>query len=441
MTSAYLQVKWKGKPHFLRMPKDVVECMSSDERRRHYGMREPVYEMKRAIYGHQESGKLFIEEFMEHMVKNGWIQMECDRAVLKRGDEMACTYVDDVLTSTGRSKIVEDEIRERFLIGKFEKCVSFLGMSIRRCGDYADISNEAYIDAIAEGYKEAFGYECKQAWSPLTTQPSGGEKSDPKREVMSMLGMINWVARTSRPDVMAPFSMLASCLHKWDGDCDQQLQRLIGYLVRTKGYRLRLNKVDSDKGRLVVCTDANWGAVGSRAGFIIGLAGEDGKLVSPMAWFSKKIDLTPDSTAGGEWIGLVSGAKAAYAMEEMFWNGSGPIEVFSDNMAIIRAVRKGYSKALVAYQKATGTSIQQVTQMVGKGIFRISHVRSEDNGSDVFTKVLGPLKMQHLRTLCCLVLDDAALPESTDDFNKEECSTIGYSYDMLKSILSISPTQ
>ena len=110
-------------------------------------------------------------------------------------------------------------------------------------------------------------------------------------------------------------------------------------------------------------------------------------------------------------------------------------------MAIIRAVRKGDSKALVAYQKATGTSIQQVTQMVGKGIFRISHVRSEDNGSDVFTKVLGPLKMQHLRTLCCLVLDDAALPESTDDFNKEECSTIGYSYDMLKSILSISPTQ
>ena len=48
-----------------------------------------------------------------------------------------------------------------------------------------------------------------------------------------------WVARIARPDLMKPCNDLAGKLHEWSRNDDKKTERLIGYMKRSKNFKLR----------------------------------------------------------------------------------------------------------------------------------------------------------------------------------------------------------
>ena len=82
--SAYLQVHWSGVPHYLRFPPALVAVLPGAARTTHARLRNPVYPMLRAIYGHPVSGKLFIEDCLSKLRACAWVTSEADQAVMVR---------------------------------------------------------------------------------------------------------------------------------------------------------------------------------------------------------------------------------------------------------------------------------------------------------------------------------------------------------------------
>ena len=48
-----------------------------------------------------------------------------------------------------------------------------------------------------------------------------------------------WVARIARPDLQKPCNDLASKLHDWSRNDDKRIERCIGYMRRSKDFKLK----------------------------------------------------------------------------------------------------------------------------------------------------------------------------------------------------------
>ena len=93
------------------------------------------------------------------------------------------------------------------------------------------------------------------------------------------------------------------------------------------------------------------------------------------------------------------------------WAAAEKVYIRCDNAAVVRASWKGFSKSIIGYQKAIGTSIRLFQQILTAGAFGLEHIRSEANPADIFTKALPWVKHTHAARLCGVELGDMPAEE------------------------------
>ena len=156
---------------------------------------------------------------------------------------------------------------------------------------------------------------------------------------------ILYLARIGRPDLLWTVNILARAVTKWTQACDKRLERLIGYLYKTRAHR-QFCFVDNTpdecslgffKTHLLLATSRTPSLL-----LVVCYAYFGSRTFVPITWMCKKQTAVSHSSAETEVISLDAGLRMEGLPALMFWDQV--IEAFSDKPAKTSTEKPGAKK-------------------------------------------------------------------------------------------------
>ena len=208
----------------------------------------------------------------------------------------------------------------------------------------------------------------------------------------SLIGSLNYIACTSRPDVayvvnqLARFNNAPTVAH-WE-----LALKVLQYLHSTAHYGIKLG---GSGVPVLAYVDSSHGT-----------GTPDGKPVrghvllvhgGPVTWASKTLNLTCTSSTESEYRAMSECAKEALWLTDIlrYFNvPARPFPIKGDNKGAIQAVN---NYAVTPHTKHIGLHVQFIRERVESGELQFSHVKGSVNPADVLTKPLGRVKFQQFR--------------------------------------------
>ena len=143
-----------------------------------------------------------------------------------------------------------------------------------------------------------------------------------------------YLARIGRPDLLWTVNVLARAVTKWTQACDKRLERLIGYLYKTRAHRQFCFVGNTpDECSLGLFQDASFAGdlqdSKSTSGGLLCLFGS--RTFVPITWMCKKQTAVSHSSAEAEVISLDAGLRMEGLPALMLWDQV--IAAFSDKSA------------------------------------------------------------------------------------------------------------
>lgn len=204
-----------------------------------------LVELQRYMYGLQESPNKFNELLTQHITGMGLTQSTADPSVFSmdthEGMLILCVHVDDLLlTSPSRKwqQWFESGLRKEFeIVCQYDK-LSYLGMSINYDKRQATI-HIAQTGFARDLVKRILGATPlrKPPPSPATdsliNDVHDGIESDNRKEFLSTVMALMYLARLTRPDILFATTVLATrCARPTQQDMSQ-LNRVVRYVAGT----------------------------------------------------------------------------------------------------------------------------------------------------------------------------------------------------------------
>lgn len=364
-----------------------------------------VLKLRKSLYGLKQSGATWNKCFNELLVnKLKFRRAEVDPCVYIRGhniNEMVIltVYVDDVLIFSRNQSVinsVKNEINNEFEIDDIGAVKRVIGMNVS-CSDKKITINQR--SAIEDLLKSSGMEACKSVKSPM--EPGLKlEKCDNKNcssadrvngtEYRSVIGSLNYIASTTRPDLTFSVSFLSQynlCPHK---EHMAAVKRVLRYLNGTKTCGI---EYAADEPSLVAFADADWAGCKldrrSYTGYVVKMCG------GAVSWESKKQPTVALSSAEAEYMALTSASKEikflANLMDELGLSimfGLNTPTLYCDNKgAICLAENRGFS----ARTKHIDLRHHFIREAIEAKLVKVEFVASSDNLADLFTKSLGPI--------------------------------------------------
>lgn len=414
--AAYLQCKWPDDlpKHFLILPDEMIVHMSDEQKNAAKGMKHPMFEMKTCIYGHERSGKVFVEALIGLLVEHGFQRSDADPALLRRGRTLVACYVDDCVASGPALELacLWALIRERFTVGTFGPAERFLGMDID-LDIVEDMIRKTFIHMsdytlnACKEFAEMFNVKMYNVETPAVHDVKREDKDAAVksktviRMVQKALGTALWICRCCRPDIAYVVIAMASRVCSWSELCDSQLVRLFRYLYSTAHYGIEMCcPVDADpmSSSIVLQVDSNFSKPKSQSCYIVMLVTKCGGRML-FNFGSSGQPIAADSSSIAEMIALHKGVKETLPYLGFLPGCSDVLDTREDNTATESAAIKGYSKGMAAYARAIGVRAQLIRDLQDRGMLKVSRIKSCDNGSDIGTKVLDRMTLQHCMEL------------------------------------------
>ncbi|MBW0525811.1 hypothetical protein O181_065526 [Austropuccinia psidii MF-1] len=295
-------------------------------------------------------------------------------------------HVDDgVVTASSASLMIKlKDILSRELKLKWDVGIhSIVGIEVRRDGNKFRLCQQALIRKLC-----SLSPSNITAGQPLPLMDLISEKATKiDQAYLSCIGILLYVARATRPDIMfsvnylARFSMNTTSKH-WAA-----LEQLICYMRGTMDRALVLDSAGKAK-TLEVYVDANWGGEGSRSqhGFISFL------LVSPVAWNSKRQTCVATSTCQAEYMAM------SFAERERMWISQcvSPITgrimpiLLSDNQSAVKIASDSGSRKNSRHIKR---EFHLINKMIVNNKVTIKWITTREQRADIFTKKQAKVKV------------------------------------------------
>ena len=74
----------------------LVPHLSDADRKRYATMKDPLFRMASAVYGHPRSGQIFVNKLLDVLKNKGWAPIPGEPALLRKGEAMVAVYVEAV---------------------------------------------------------------------------------------------------------------------------------------------------------------------------------------------------------------------------------------------------------------------------------------------------------------------------------------------------------
>lgn len=361
-----------------------------------------VLKLKKSLYGLKQSGNKWNKCINELLSNMKFERLKSEPCIYKRGEKRAMVilalYVDDILifaSTQTQVNVVKDELKRELEIDDIGPCQKVIGMDVECSNGEIKISQVNLIKSILLDVKLE---ECKGRRAPLnsgerlkrceSTSDQCGQING--TEYRSLLGKLNYLASTTRPDLSFSVSYLSQfcqCPHREHMQAARSVAR---YLATTANRGIRYIKRG---GPFVAYADADWAqCVNDRksySGYVVLHSG------GPVAWEAKKQPTIALSSTEAEYMAMTNAAKEIKflrnILEELelqaIYNGE-EITLNIDNQGAIKlASHNGYSPRT----KHIDVRHHFIREAVENKILKLEYVASEENLADIFTKPLGPV--------------------------------------------------
>ena len=180
--------------------------------------------LQRSVYGLKQAGRDWYQTLSSFLEETGFIRSKNDFCLFTSsvGDELCYVllWVDDIIIgckSKGRINKLRDDFNQRFRLDDRGPLAWFLGMIIKQQSGAVTVSQTQYIDECLRRYGLD---DCKPVSSPADVNssfskadcPEGGstEAAEMKGcDYRGIVGCLLYIAKQSRPDILATVSRLS----------------------------------------------------------------------------------------------------------------------------------------------------------------------------------------------------------------------------------------
>ncbi|CAN3503153.1 Retrotransposon Gag-Pol polyprotein [Diutina catenulata] len=233
---------------FIRVPAGL----SQDYPRQHG--KTPLLRLRKAVYGLKQSSRLWYQCLHNFLLSNGFVDSAAADSLYVRVHDgrvvvALAVFVDDIVIAA-RSTFLRDEtldlLRSRFGIKDLGPPRSILKINLTIRPDEIYMDKCKYIDEIAAKFSIVPGnrgsplppnWYFHPSRFPLALRPSLYKKR--VHLMRSMIGCLNHLATTVRPDISYAVSQLAKYVTYPHDDILEATRGVMAYLVRTRDLRLR----------------------------------------------------------------------------------------------------------------------------------------------------------------------------------------------------------
>ena len=389
------------------------------------------WKLLRSLYGLKRAPKLWYEKLSSHLKAMG-LKCCANSPCLFYGSLIEGEppiyigiYVDDIIYFSSSDR-VEKEFENRLSsIGEIDfmgQVSHFLGIEFTWCHHVdGNISVNLTQQSFVENLLDSFGYSYNTT-STFTSPYRSGVSIDsipnvdmtvPDRDKLrlqyqSLVGSLNWLAHTTRPDISTVVSLLAQHQSIPSPGHLEAALHVVKYLSHTKTLGIHfssLRHVTLESflhfpvlPRVLPMSDANWGpqdaslssvsmelplfASRSMSAFYVDLMG-------PLHWISKRQQITACSSAEAEIYAtnecvkfLLELVQILEFLEVKHIFMPGTTTVFNDNNACVNWAKRCTTKGLRHIQMREN----HVRENVESQFVHIKHIGGKVNLADLFTK-------------------------------------------------------
>ncbi|OWY99509.1 Integrase, catalytic core protein, partial [Phytophthora megakarya] len=369
-----------------------------------------VYMVMRALYGLRQSGREWNSELNQWMLNRGFHRSLTEPCLyfLFEGDTIAYVliYVDDILVATNREDLkvkLFSDLDEVYGIKDQGLLSQYLGIEVSQTSTKITIRQEKYSREILQ----KFGYDGAHAvGNPMETNArlvhvDDDEENDTRFPYREAIGMLMYLATSTRPDLAFVVSQLSCFVTKPSTKHVGTLKRVLRYLVGTVDYGISYERAEHVDGDVVLngYCDSDWAndpeSRKSTTGFVFTLAG------GAVSWMSRKQSIVALSTAEAEYIAACEATMEAIAqnniLQEILPKKNVELKLGIDNQAaLIMATNPTYSRRTRHIELRWHFMREQVE----KGAIHLHKIKGDVNPADFFTK---PLDKVRLKTLLQLI--------------------------------------
>ena len=372
--------------------------------------RTHVLKLRRNVYGQKQAGRIWNQHLVKGLNSIGFKQSNSDDCVFFRGTTIFAFFVDDGLFFSPRSteidKAINDLKNAGFDIEDKGTLKDYLGVNVEylRNGKIK-LSQPHLIDQIIQDTGLTSRSRTQSTPAPSTKilhRDQFGEPFDDSFHYRSLIGKLNFLEKTTRPDI-------AYATHQCARFCEDPKQshakaviHLVQYLngTRDKGIILDPNRLKSLECYADADFSGNWNrttaaddpsTAKSRTGFVIMLAD------CPLFWSSKLQTQIALSTTEAEYIALSQALRDLIPIMNLL------LELKEHGLSIVSEVPRVHCKAfednsgalelarlpkLRPRTKHINLVYHHFRQHVRDGLISIFPIDTADQLGDIFTKPL-----------------------------------------------------
>ncbi|POW23147.1 hypothetical protein PSHT_00451 [Puccinia striiformis] len=220
-------------------------------------------------------------------------------------------YMDDMVVISNDVARFKSLISDRFVMDDLGPINSLLGMKIKHCDNHLTLSQEKYISSILEEYNLS---TCRSVPTPMipntclveATQQEKDEFSKLQVNYRRAIGLVNWAAVATRPDIGFAVSQLSQHLENPGRLHWKAFIHLLRYLSGTKHYALTVGGGDNS---ISIYVDADFASCVdtccSYSGYLVRWGN------SLISWRARKQATVSTSTTEAEYKALYDGVQEA----------------------------------------------------------------------------------------------------------------------------------
>ena len=384
--------------------------------------KDHVLKLLKNIYGQKQAGRVWNSFLVDKLTSLGYTSSLIDDCVFFRGDIIFMVYVDNGIFLGNEDTQLKQAIQEIQNVGlNIEDQghpADYVGVSIKKLRDGSyEFTQRALIDAIINdvGINDSLTKPVPAKVSLRLHAFKDEPTFDLDFNYRSVVGKLNYLAQTTRPDIMYAVHQIA----KYSSDPRQShgeaILYLIRYLKKTRELGIRF-KPDPKKGFECYC-DADFSGLWnktfapvdpstskSRSGWIIFYAG------CPVSWASKLQSQVALSTTEAEYIAMSQSLRDVIPimglLQEMRERNFNVLctepyvycKVFEDNSGALELARL---PKLCPRTKHINICYHHFREHVRKGLIKIFPVDTKDQIAGALTKPLAQNDFQRHRRFMC----------------------------------------
>lgn len=268
------------------------------------------------VYGQKQGSKVWYDYLAAKLESIGFTRSTVDECIFFRGTTIFIAYVDDALAFDMNGDVLDtllQELRDTGLrLDDMGHPSDYIGVNLSQEDGVFNFTQRALIDSILKDV----GLENSRKSKPVPAKSSQILQAFPESppfdgpfNIRSVVGKLNYLAQTTRPDIMQAVHAIAKFVSNPRKEHGEAVMYLCMYLNKTRDIGLKF-KPDPSKGFEDYCDadfigqyDREYSAVDpstakSRSGWIVFYAG------CPIIWASKLQTQVALSTTEAEYISL-----------------------------------------------------------------------------------------------------------------------------------------